>query len=569
MIRPALLLVVAFIATPAPVRAQRSLAIKHFDATIVVRPDAGVDVTESITAQFTGTWNGIYRTVPVVYRTPQGFNWTLRLHLLAVTDQDGKPLEVESRRERHYVKYKIRVPGAENATRTVILHYRAANGLRFLEDHDELYWNVTGDEWDVPIEAATARIELPAAATGVRAIAFNGVYGSTARDAVVQTEGTTVRVTMPHPLDFHEGVTAVVGWNPGVVTRPTETQQALGFLASNWPLVIPVPVFFAMFAMWRAVGRDPKRLPAAVQYEPPDSLTPAEAGTLMDESADMRDVTATVVDLAVRGHLKIEERDESALLGLVKRREYLFHRLDPTGAPPLQPHEQQVLSGIFSGGKMEVKLSDLENEFYQYLPGVKDRIFARLVGRGLYRSRPDQVRGWWLAGAVFLGGLIFGMGSTLSARLQLTPVPFIVAAVASGLIVFAFGRIMPARTTAGARTLERLLGFEEFLTRVEKDRLERVVKTPEMFERYLPFAMAFGVERKWAKAFRDIYREPPRWYVGSNLSGFNLDGFSGRLADLSNRAESVMTSAPRSSSGSGFSGGSSGGGSGGGGGGGW
>jgi uncharacterized protein (TIGR04222 family) len=567
MTRIMLLLLLAIIA--APVQAQRSLVIKRFDAAIVVSPDASLDVTESITAEFTGSWNGIYRMVPVEYRTPQGFNWTLRLQLLGVTDQNGAPLEVESSRERHYVKYKIRVPGAVNATRTVVIRYRARNGLRFLDDHDELYWNVTGDEWDVPIEAATARIELPSAATGIRAIAFNGVYGSTARDAAIETGGTTVRVTMPHQLEFHEGLTAVVGWNPGVVARPTETQQVLGFVASNWPLVIPIPVFLAMFAMWRAVGRDPRRLPIVVQYEPPDSLTPAEAGTLMDESADMRDVTATVVDLAVRGYLKIEEREESALLGLVKRREYVFHRLSPSGAAPPQPHEQQVLGGIFANGRSEVKLSDLENEFYQYLPGVKERIFQRLVDRGLYRSRPDRVRSWWLAGTVVVGGLILSMSITLSARLQMSPVPFLVAALVSGLIVLGFGRIMPARTTAGARALERVLGFEEFLARVEKDRLERVVKTPEMFERYLPFAMAFGVERRWAKAFQDIYQEPPRWYVGSNATSFSLADFSGRLADLSSRAQSSMTSSPRSSSGSGFSGGSSGGGSGGGGGGGW
>ncbi len=124
------------------------------------------------------------------------------------------------------MKYKIRVPGAVDATRTVVIRYRAANGLRFLEEHDELYWNITGDEWDVPIEAASARIVLPAAATGVRAIAFNGAYGSTARDAVVKTEGTTVRVTMPHRLDFHEGLTAVVGWNKGLVAQPTDAQEA-------------------------------------------------------------------------------------------------------------------------------------------------------------------------------------------------------------------------------------------------------------------------------------------------------------------------------------------------------
>ena len=112
---------------------------------------------------------------------------------------------MEQQRERHYLKFKLWVPGAEDATRTVVFHYRAVNGLRFFEDHDELYWNLTGDEWDVPIEAVTARIDLPPAASGVRAIAFNGAYGSTAQESDVAIEGHTVRVTMPHPLGFHEG----------------------------------------------------------------------------------------------------------------------------------------------------------------------------------------------------------------------------------------------------------------------------------------------------------------------------------------------------------------------------
>jgi uncharacterized membrane protein len=568
MIRLAPALLLCLLARPAA--GQRSLAIERFDAAIAVNRDGSVDVAETVTAKFTGSWNGIYRTVPVEYHTPQGFNWTLRLELLGATGPDGQALRVEGERDRHYIKYKIWVPGAEDATRTVVLRYRAKNGLRFFADHDELYWNVTGDEWDVPIQAASARIELPAGATGVRAIAFNGAYGSTAQDAEVVTEGTAVRVTLAQPLGFHEGLTAVIGWDKGLVAEPTETDRALGFLASNWPLGIPIAVLLGMFALWRRVGRDPSRLPFAVQYEPPASLTPAEAGALMDESADMRDITATVVDLAVRGFLRIEEREEKALLGLVTRREYVFHRLEaPVGAKALEDHESGVLDGIFEG-RSQVKLSDLDNEFYRHLPGIRKGIYARLVDRGLYRSRPDRVKSGWLVGAVVLGAVIIGLGSTVGAAwLDMTPLPFMIAAVASGLIVAAFGRIMPARTVEGARALERVLGFEEFLRRVEGDRLERVVKTPEMFERFLPFAMAFGVERKWAKAFQDIYREPPTWYVGSTPGAFDLNGFSSRLGDLSSRAESAMRSSPRSSGGSGFSGGSSGGGSGGGGGGGF
>ena len=547
----------------------RSLAVERFAADISVGRDGVVDVSETITARFTGSWNGLYRTVPVDYRSPQGFNWTLDLELVGAT-LEGRALEVEPERVRHFVKYKIWIPGARNATRTVVLRYRARNGLRFFDDHDELYGNVTGDEWDVPIEAASARISLPAGVSGVRATAFNGVYGATSQDAEVVVEGGSVRIDLPRPLGFHEGLTAVVGWDKGLVAAPTAGDLARRFLASNWPLAIPIPVFLLMLALWRRVGRDPRTLPVTVRYEPPDGLSPAEAGTLMDYSADMRDITATLVDLAVRGHLRIEEREAPVLLGLMSKREYLFHRLEPpAGAPPLAAHEVRMLEGMFEAGATSVKLSDLDDEFYRHLPGIRTSIFERLVKHGLYRSRPDTVRSRWMAGAVMLGGLVLGFGSAMGARAGLGPLPFAVAGIVSGLIVAGFGRIMPARTTAGARTLERVLGFEEFLRRVEGDRLERVVKSPELFERYLPFAMAFGVERKWARAFQDVYREPPSWYVGPGTGPFDPHGFSGRLGVLSSRAESAMTSSPRSSGGSGFSGGSSGGGSGGGGGGGF
>ncbi len=559
------------LALAAPAQGQRSLAIRQFDATILVNPDGTIDVTETITAQFTGSWNGIYRTIPVEYRTPQGFNWTLRLDFLGATaGPEARALKVESSRERHYLKYKIWIPGAENATRTVTLHYRARNGLRFFADHDELYWNVTGDEWDVPIGAASAEIRLPPGATGLRAIAFNGAYGSTARDAEIDTAGTIVRLRMPRGLGFHEGLTAVVGWDKGLVPEPTATEVAAGFLASNWPLAIPVLVFSGMLALWFRVGRDPRRLPVVVQYQPPGGLTPAEAGTLLDESADMRDITATVVDLAVRGHLKIEEREEEVLFGLWTKKEFVFHKLDGPATPALEPHEQAVYSGIF-GGAREVRLSDLENRFYTHLAAIRSGIFARLVSRGLYRSRPDSVKGYWTAGGVVLGMLVVFGGVAIAPRFDLTPLPFFLAAALSGVIVALFGQVMPCRTVTGARTLEKVLGFEEFLRRVEGERFERIVKTPELFEKFLPFAMAFKVDRRWAQAFQDIYRDPPRWYVGGSgyRGGFDMSSFSSRLSDLTAKAGSTMASSPRSSGGSGFSGGSSGGGGGGGGGGGF
>jgi uncharacterized membrane protein len=560
-------LVLALIATPA--LAQRSLAIKRFDAHIVVDMDGTIDVTETITVAFSGQWNGVYRTVPVEYRTPQGFSWTLRLEDISATDDHGTALKVERSRERHYLKLKIWVPGANNATKAVVLHYRATNGLRFFEDHDELYWNITGDEWDVPIESVSARIDLPPSVSGVRAIAFDGAYGSTSQNAEVSIDGPAVTVTMAQPLGFHEGVTAVVGWDKGVIAEPTSVERATGFLASNWPLGIPVLVFFGMLTLWRRTGRDPEQRPIGVRYEPPKGLTPAEAGTMIDERVDMRDITATIVDLAVQGHLKIEEKEEKVLFGLFKHQEYVFHRLDPKpGARPLERHEDFVLEGMFRHGKRTVELSDLEDEFYTYLSRIKNSTFDRLVERGLYRSRPDRVRAAWMVGAVVLTFPAAMIGAFIGDKFGMSPVAFILAAVISGVIVLAFGYFMPARTVAGARAYEDTRGFEEFLRRVDSDRYARVVKTPEMFERFLPYAMAFGVEAKWARAFDDIYKEPPTWYVGTNMSGFNARTFSSRISTLSTRAGSTMSSSPRSSSGSGFGGGGSSGGVGGGGGGG-
>jgi uncharacterized membrane protein len=562
-------LVTTFLVLATPVAAQRSLAIPRFDTRIVVLRDGTIDVTERIEAEFTGSWNGIYRVVPVKYRTPQGFNWSIRLDLVSATDSDGTPLRTETSREGHSIKYKMWVPGAENATRTVVLRYRASNALRFFEEHDELYWNATGDEWDVALGMVTAEVFLPDGAAGLRAAAFNGAYGATEREAEVTVGAKDVRFRMPRPLAFREGLTVVVGWDKGLVREPTRADRAAGFLSDNWPLGIPFLVLAGMLRLWWRKGRDPKELPIVVRYEPPEGLTPAEAGTLTDETVDMRDVTATVVDLAVRGFLRIEETEEKQFFGFISTEEFTFHRLRPEfDWVTLAPHERRVLAGIFEDGSASVKLSDLKDEFYTHLPGIQKGVMDRLLEKRLFRSNPATTKTKWVFAGIGLGMLLAFGGSALSAALSLTPVPFLVAGVLSAIIVIVIGVFMPARTVTGARTLERVLGFGEFLERVDRQRFEAVEKTPEMFERFLPYAMAFGVEQKWAKGFRDIYTQPPQWYSGANAMSFNAGSFSRSLSTMSERTASTMSSSPRSSSGSGFSGGGSSGGGGGGGGGG-
>jgi len=374
------------------------------------------------------------------------------------------------------------------------------------------------------------------------------------------------------PLAMHEGLTVAVAFDKGFVREPTVFSKLSLYLRSNWPLFLPIGAFFLMFWMWWTRGRDPRLRPIAAQYEPPDKLTPGEVGTLIDNSVDMRDITASIVDLAVRSYLVIEEQKKDQLLGLTYSKEYVFHLKKPRSEwNTLKPHEQELLDGFFSGGNAgdSISLSDLHNRFYQNIPGIRNQIFASLVGNGYYARRPDSVRsGYILFGVVAAFILIWG-GSRIASRMGMAPLAFVIAGILTGAIICGFGWFMPARTQAGARALEGILGFEDFLNHVEADRFNRMIKTPEMFERFLPFAMALGVEKNWSRAFQGIYTQPPQWYQGSYGPTFYPNLFVSDLNSMSSLAGSAMSSAPRSSEGSGFSGdggGFSGGGFGGGGG---
>ena len=569
--------------TPAPAR---SWHIEEFHSDIRVLKTGAVEVSERIRVRFDGSFNGIYRSIPIEYRDAANFNVSLRLDVTGVEDGSGSPLRYELSRERHYRKIKIWVPGASDTSRTVVIRYRAENALLHFDEGDiewdELYWNVTGDEWPVPIRASSARIQLPAEVTGLRARAFTGRYGSdeSSADLKVREDERRVEVEARRELGIHEGLTVVVAWDARsggaageyVVHRPGPVEQALEFLRSNWPLGVPILVFLLMYRLWSRHGRDPDRRPVAAQYEPPERMTPFEVGVLVDNRPDMRDVTSTLVDLAVRGWLVIEQLDEQKLFGLVSDRDYVFELQRPLAAAgdELKPHERELLHALFGGGDgMRVKASDLENSFYEDLPGIKSAVFDQLVEDGYYRRRPDRVQGAWIGGGIFAVGALTVLGIMAANSWGMSALTVIIAAAISALIVIGFGLLMPARTVKGARTQEVILGFEEFLERVESDRFKRMITGPEMFERFLPYAMALGVEKNWAAAFADIYKEPPNWYRGPGYTTFRPALFVSDLGGMSRATASAMTTAPRSVGGSGMSGGGgfSGGGFGGGGGG--
>jgi len=535
-------------------------------------PDSSLDVTETIEVQFIGSWNGIFRTIPVEYPGPGGFNYSLFLTDASATES-GTPLKTEKSRQGSNLEFKIYVPGATDSRHTVSLHYRVRNGLRYFDDHDELYWNVTGTDWTVPLGGASAHVVLSAGVTGVRAAQYTGAYGSRAQDAQVEILGSNVTARTTRPLAYREGLTLAIAWDKGFVTAPTQTQLLTQFLSSNWPLFTPLLACVFMYWLWYQRGRDPDVGSIAVQYEPPYGLTPGEVGSLVDDAADMRDITASIVDLAVHGYLDIEERKTEHMMGLYSSQDFAFIlKKKPTEWKEAKPHELLLLAGLFSNGARDyVELSELENRFYKNLPAIRRALFNSLVERGYYAHRPDEVRQLYIGGGVVAGVLLFGMGQYAAQRLGMQPLPFIIAAALTAAVVCGFGWIMPARTIAGARARLGGLGFEEFLGRVEADHMKRMPQTPETFEKYLPFAMALGVEKKWVTAFDGVFKEPPSWYHAPPGTTFRPMYFANSLSNMSARTGQVLASAPRSSSGSsGFGGGGhSGGGFGGGGGGGF
>jgi len=543
----------------------KSWRIADYQDTIVVTKDGSAVVHEHISLVFIGEYHGIHRTIPVDYPGPAGTNYTLYFDVTGITDGNGKKLKYETSTSKGFRDLKIYIPNAVDTTSVVDIEYVVRNGTRYFPDHDEFYWNVTGNDWPVPIDHAAARVSFPPAATGsLRAQVFTGVYGAAEREATSEIKNSDITFETTNPLPMRGGMTIDVYVNKGILQEPGALTRFAWFVGSNPIVFLPLFTFGVMFTLWWYKGRDPDPgRSVAPMYEPPPGFTPAEAGALIDDVIHPRDITSTLVDLAVRGYLKIEETVDTTML-VFHHKDYTFHLLKPRDQwGELAPHENVMMMNVF-GLDTDVKLSSLKNHFYTALPIMKHDIKTALKSKGMYRLDPDSANSYSVGGAIliiapfaliqYLGiknifnsvGLLIGMGAV------------------SALIFWLFAREMSARTMEGARTRIAVLGFQEFMNRVDADRLKRM--PPDTFEKYLPYAMALGVEHNWAKAFAGIIQNPPSWYSSpSGYSGFNPLYFSNSMHSMSSDMSQTFASAPRSSSsGSGFGGGGGGGFSGGG-----
>ncbi len=567
--------------------------ITSYDITIAVESTGDLAITEVIDYDF-GVLDrhGIFRIIPVRLRYDDHYDRVYPLTVRSVTGSPGTPDEYEVDTVGGNKEIRIGDPdktisGAHRYT----IEYVVKSGLNGFAEHDELYWNAIGTEWDVPVEHATTRVLTPGPLTDVAC--FSGPMGSLlpcVRSELLDREA----IFVTDNLRPNEAFTVVVGFEKGFVPAPTpvlDERWAFDRAFAVTPAtagasagILALVVGGAAALLWRT-GRDRRfagspvdiafgsetgqeqtvplmeRPLTPVEFAPPDDLRPGQVGTLIDETANTLDVTATIVDLAVRGYLRIDEIPKEGWFG--KKDWNLVELKEANG---LRNYERSLLAAIFRG-RSEVKLSGLKNTFATDLKKVEDLLYDDAVAQGWFARRPDRTRTLWtVLGVLALAGAI-GITILVAATTHagLVPIPLMLGGV---LLLFG-ARRMPRRTGKGTGTLRRVQGFRRFIEESEKDRAQ-FAERQNLFSEYLPYAIVFGATEKWAKAFAGIDGQLPDtgWYSGP--SHFTVGSFSDSMNGFATTTAGTIASTPAGSGSSGFSGGgSSGGGGGGGGGGSW
>ncbi|MBU1953472.1 DUF2207 domain-containing protein, partial [Patescibacteria group bacterium] len=315
-----LLIIGAIVATLLLLIPHRALSygydwdISSFNTDITASVDGTLNIKESIVTDYSREpHHGIYRLIPIKYTDATGNRLVLRYKVNSVTDEKGNDWPYDKSIEGDYLRLQIGYADTlQTGLTTFVIDYDIQRAVSFqFPDHDEIYWNSTGTEWEVPIQNATAVIRLPSSINqaDIRATCYSGSYGSSNQDCEYTIMGSDIVYISNNPLNSNENLTIVAGFPKGILEKPSLVQQITWFLTDNWPYVVPLITFLVLLYLWYTRGRDPQTNRTAVMpiYEAPKGLSPAEAGTIIDEKVDMRDISSTIIDMAVRGYIKIIE----------------------------------------------------------------------------------------------------------------------------------------------------------------------------------------------------------------------------------------------------------------------
>ncbi len=580
-----------------PAAGQSSERIVSYGADIQIQRDDSIVVKETIVYDFgSNERHGIFRDVPTTLRYNDRFDRIYPLDVVSVTASPGTPMQYTTEDPGGGItRIKVGDPDRTiSGQHTYVLTYRVQGALNGFADHDELFWNAIGSDWPVPIEKAAVSVTAPGPIG--RVACYAGPTGSRLPCGSTAVKGDVATFTQK-ALAPYEALTVVVGLPKGVATAPTPILRERRTLRRAFSTSSAVVGAFAVLVIaviagfgrvvW-TTGRDrryqgsqvdvvmgaPDGTPeqavplfegdasAPVEFAPPGDLRPGQVGTIMDEVANPLDVTATVIDLAVRKHLVIEEIPKTGWFG---KPDWKLTKLEKPDDPLLE-YESVLLRGLFEGGD-EVTLSGLKTKFVSRLHDVQAALYRDAVSKGWFSARPDQVRQRWVG--IGIGVLAVGILLEFAAIAWTTLALLPLAVIVGGLLLLIGARWMPRRTAKGTGMVRRVRGFRTVIATAETN-MARFAEKENLFTRFLPYAIVFGLTEKWAKAFAALGRPPAdmSWYVSTNP--FAYLAFSEAMDGFTVTAAGTIASTPSGSGHSGFGGGGfSGGGGGGGGGGSW
>ncbi len=605
--------------------------IQKFTSDATIDTDGALTVRETIVWSFRneGRKRGLLRDFPTRYKDRNGLNANVGFEVVAVKrNGSAENFVVESISNGK----RVRIGSADiflpEGRHTYEITYRTTHQIGYFDSYDELYWNVTGNAWTMPIDRAEAIIHLPAGARILQHYAYTGKQGKDGSDfRVTGAEGGVYRAETSGPLAPNEGFTVAVGFTKGILTAPTETDKVTRLVSDNASLGVMAASLVAVLAYflwsWMAVGRDPPKGTIIPLFSPPPLLGPAGLRYVWTQKFDDKAFAASLVGLAVKGRLKITDDDGDYAIEkradsgppLLTGEAALYRALRPGPVPFKQANHREVramratlekaLGSEFDGVAFVRNLGWSFAGLGLSVLGLLASVFTLPpgeAGTGLFMT--VWTGGWWAVILLFLVSAIRGLFAKGVARkagavvMLLFLVPFILAGtagpvlmlsgtgswtlyalaatgVAMALLNVIFFRLMRAPTREGRRLLDQIEGFRMYMATAEEDRLNVLnppEKTPELFEKYLPYAIALDCENQWADKFTAILAAAgiaaPAWYAGTHWNTGNMGGFTESLGNSLASSTAAASSPPGSSSGSG-GGGSSGGGGGGGGGSSW
>ena len=565
--------------------------ISAFSVTMTLRSDGALAVSEGISYDFgIVPHHGIFRDLVVRETYDAHHDRRYTIEALRVVGSNNSAIAVKTTHQGGYLHVRIGDPDQTvTGEHFYMISYIVRGAPLTFADHDELYWDAIGNQWPVSIARATVLVRAPAPITKVAC--FAGPNRSALPcDRASRHENTAT--FLESNLGAKEGVTIVVALPKGTIQPPPEPilerRRTLGEAFAVRPNTVAPAGALALlsigtvgFVVWRR-GRDRRYTGSAVdaamgnvtgeeerqglvpaptgpvEFIPPDGIRPGQVGTLADEHANVLDVTATIVDLAVRGWLTITDISEG---------DYQLAATQNAGKGTLLPYETMLMNDLFASGP-EVKLSDLKYEFRSELHAVQSALYDDVVTQGWYRARPDRSRAIWVGIGVLV--VLAGLGLTILTAFVSSFGIVPLAIVLAGIVLTACAGRIPSRTGKGSAMLSRVRGFRRLFDEGEQDTREHFAEQHGIFSEYLPYAIVFGCTEKWAKVFQGLDAEElgaSGWYSGPNA----LDAFvlASAMDNFGTVATGTLYASMPSSSSSGFSGGFSGGGGGGGGGGSW